>query len=180
MKLFPYYPTPPSPHSHPFLFWPNILPPSYTHDCQKEHFCDTHGPKAPQECLGALGQRCHSSLVLAVPGLCPTPGSKAVCAAAQTEEIPPSKAEQKLGPPGPELCLLSQRILPRLSLRGSGNPLLAQNNSHICCCCCCSASCSYLLSQSSFCSALTTPPITASCHGMQALEKSWGLHTGGG
>lgn len=38
-------------------------------------------------------------------------------------------------------------ILPRLSLRGLGNHLLAENNSHICCS---STSCFYLFSQSSF------------------------------
>lgn len=63
-------------------------------------------------------------------------------------EIPQSKAATEAGATWPRAVPnVTKGILPRLSLRGLGNHLLAQNNSHICCS---SASCSYLLSQSSF------------------------------
>lgn len=63
-------------------------------------------------------------------------------------ETPQSKAATEAGATWPRAVPhVTKGILPRLSLRGLENHLLAQNNSHICCS---SASCSYLLSQSSF------------------------------
>lgn len=91
-------------------------------------------------------------------------------------ETPQSKAVTEAGATWPRAVPnVTKGILPRLSLRGLGNHLLAQNNSHICCS---SASCSYLLSR--FCSGLITSPIPGSCHVMQTLVKNWGLDTGGG
>lgn len=78
---------------------------------------------------------------------------------------------------------VTKGILPRLSLRGLGNHLLVENNSHICCS---SASRSYLLSQSSF---LLGPDFfsyygilthNADAHKEQGVGYRWRVSTGSG
>lgn len=118
---------------------------------------DSEALKPPRT---ALGQRSQRTLVLAVPRALPHPWQWGWFAAAfqqQHRDSSEQSSDRSWGHLAQSCPNVTKGILPRLSLRGLGNHLLAQNNSHICCS---SASCSYLLSQSSF----LLRPDNFSCH----------------
>lgn len=84
IKLFPYYPCS-SLTSQSFYLGQKFYHPLPYMTARKSISVtptDSEALKPSKDCLAALSQRSHSALVLAAPGLCPTPGSKAVLAAA--------------------------------------------------------------------------------------------------
>jgi len=151
IKLFPYHFTRPSPHTaNPFCVCLLFYYPLTCVTARKgtQHFHNTHrlqGPKNTEDCLAALSKKSRCTTMLAVTqGSSRTPGHSAAFtglllgAKQLTKAVTEAEATWPRAAPN-----VTKGILPRLSLRGLGKHLLAENNIHICCC---STSRSYLLS----------------------------------
>lgn len=147
IKLFTYYLIHPSPDTAIPVY---LCPLFYYHlTCVTaskgtQHFCDTHrlqGPKTTHEHLALHSKRSHCTTMLAVTqGFLHTwqlswfysifsAAAQSFLGAKQLTR-PVTEAEATWPRAAPNV---TEGILARLSLRGLGNHLLAENNSRICC-----------------------------------------------